>query len=173
VYVTHDQTEALALSDRIAVLSQGRIEQVGTPSEIYERPATAFVADFIGSSNILTARVCAPGSGASTAVETEHGLALSIPRVPDATGAPVTLLLRPERFQMVAESDGGSAVANRFTARVRDVTYLGEDLHLRVLALEKQPLLVSIKNSKGTRAITSGAAIDLAIDPEDIHVLRR
>jgi hypothetical protein len=56
---------------------------------------------------------------------------------------------------------------------VRDVTYLGEDLHLRVLALEKQPLLVSIKNSKGTRAITSGAAIDLAIDPEDIHVLRR
>ena len=141
--------------------------------EIYERPATAFVADFIGSSNILTARVCAPGSGANTTVETEHGLTLSIPRVPDATGAAVTLLLRPERFQMAAGSDGGSAAANRFTARVRDVTYLGEDLHLRVLALEKQPLLVSIKNSKGTRAITSGAAIDLAIDPEDIHVLRR
>jgi ABC-type Fe3+/spermidine/putrescine transport system ATPase subunit len=154
------------------VLSQGRIEQVGTPSEIYERPATAFVADFIGSSNILTARVCAPGSGAGTTVETEHGLTLSIPRVPDATGAAVTLLLRPERFQM-AGSGGGSAAANRFTARVRDVTYLGEDLHLRVLALEKQPLLVSIKNSKGARAITSGAAIDLAIDPEDIHVLRR
>ena len=173
VYVTHDQTEALALSDRIAVLSQGRIEQVGTPSEIYERPATAFVADFIGSSNILTARVCAAGSGANTAVETEHGLTLSIPRVPEATGATVTLLLRPERFQMAAGGDGGSAAANRFTARVRDVTYLGEDLHLRVLALEKQPLLVSIKNSKGTRAITSGAAIDLAIDPEDIHVLRR
>ena len=56
---------------------------------------------------------------------------------------------------------------------MRDVTYLGEDLHLRVLALETQPLLVSIKNSKGARAITSGAAIDLAIDPEDIHVLRR
>ena len=173
VYVTHDQTEALALSDRIAVLSQGRIEQVGSPSEIYERPATAFVADFIGSSNILTARVCAPGSGANTTVETEHGLALSIPRVPEATGATVTLLLRPERFQMAAGNDGGSTGANRFTARVRDVTYLGEDLHLRVLAMEKQPLLVSIKNSKGTRAITSGAAIDLAIDPEDIHVLRR
>jgi putative spermidine/putrescine transport system ATP-binding protein len=106
-------------------------------------------------------------------VETEHGLTLSIPRVPDATGAAVTLLLRPERFQMAAGGDGGSAVANRFTARVRDVTYLGEDLHLRVLALETQPLLVSIKNSKGTRAITSGATIDLAIDPEDIHVLRR
>jgi ABC-type Fe3+/spermidine/putrescine transport system ATPase subunit len=85
----------------------------------------------------------------------------------------VTLLLRPERFYLTARSDAEQIAANRFTARVRDVTYLGEDLHLRVLALDKQPLLVSIKNSKGTRAIASGAAVDLAIDPEDIHVLRR
>jgi len=56
---------------------------------------------------------------------------------------------------------------------VRDVTYLGEDLHLRVLGPERQPLLVAIKNSKGTRAIAPGSDIDLAIDPEDIHVLRR
>ena len=173
VYVTHDQTEALALSDRIAVLSQGRIEQIGTPSEIYERPASAFVADFIGSSNVLRARVRGDDGPADTAVETEDGLLLTIPRIPDAAGATVTLMLRPERFQMAAPSDGGAARANRFTALVRDVTYLGEDLHLRVLASERQPLLVSIKNSKGTRALASGAAIDLAIDPEDIHVLRR
>jgi len=173
VYVTHDQTEALALSDRIAVLSQGRIEQIGTPSEIYERPASAFVADFIGSSNVLRARVRGDGGPADTAVETEHGLLLTIPRIPDAAGATVTLMLRPERFQMAALSNGDAARANRFTALVRDVTYLGEDLHLRVLASDRQPLLVSIKNSKGTRAIASGAAIDLAIDPEDIHVLRR
>jgi spermidine/putrescine ABC transporter ATP-binding subunit len=172
VYVTHDQTEALALSDRIAVLSQGRIEQLGPPGEIYERPASAFVADFIGSSNLVKARVTGSGGGADTAVETEHGLALTIPHTADAPGTTVTLLLRPERFQVAAASDG-EKLANRFTARVRDVTYLGEDLHLRVLAAEQQPLLVSIKNSKGTRAITSGAAIDLAIDPEDIHVLRR
>jgi hypothetical protein len=74
---------------------------------------------------------------------------------------------------MATAGDGDTGVANRFTARVRDVTYLGEDLHLRVLALERQPLLVSIKNSKGTRAIVPGDAIDLAIDPEDIHVLQR
>jgi len=173
VYVTHDQTEALALSDRIAVLSQGRIEQIGTPNEIYERPASAFVADFIGSSNVLQARVRGDDGPADTAVETEHGLLLTIPRIPDAAGATVTLMLRPERFQMAALSNGDAARANRFTALVRDVTYLGEDLHLRVLASDHQPLLVSIKNSKGTRAIASGAAIDLAIDPEDIHVLRR
>ena len=171
VYVTHDQTEALAVSDRIAVLSQGRIEQIGTPSEIYEWPASAFVADFIGSSNLLKARV--RSAGADTAMETEHGLVLTVPRVADVSGATVTLLLRPERFQMATAGDGDRIVVNRFTARVRDVTYLGEDLHLRVLAAERQPLLVSIKNSKGTRAIVPGAAIDLAIDPEDIHVLRR
>jgi spermidine/putrescine ABC transporter ATP-binding subunit len=172
VYVTHDQGEALALSDRIAVLSRGRIEQIGTPSEIYEQPASAFVADFIGSSNLLTARVCGAAGGDST-VETEHGLTLTIPRVGETAGATVTVLLRPERFQMVESLDGGRLAPNRFTARVRDVTYLGEDLHLRVLALERQPLLVSIKNTKGTRAIAAGAAVDLAIDPEDIHVLRR
>jgi spermidine/putrescine ABC transporter ATP-binding subunit len=172
VYVTHDQTEALALSDRIAVLSQGRIEQVGPPGEIYERPASAFVADFIGSSNLVKAQVRDAGGG-HTAVETEQGLVFTIPRIADAVGTTVTLLLRPERFYLAARSDGENTAANRFTARVRDVTYLGEDLHLRVTARDQQPLLVSIKNSKGTRAIASGATVDLAIDPEDIHVLRR
>jgi len=128
---------------------------------------------FIGSSNLLKARIRDAGAGADTAMETEHGLVLTVPRVADVSGATVTLLLRPERFQMATAGDGDTIVANRFTARVRDVTYLGEDLHLRVLAAERQPLLVSIKNSKGTRAIVPGAAIDLAIDPEDIHVLRR
>src|SRR5262249_56879817 len=70
VYVTHDQTEALALSDRIAVLSQGRIEQIGAPSEIYERPASAFVADFIGSSNLRKGRGC--GSDRRTTVGAAH-----------------------------------------------------------------------------------------------------
>jgi len=172
VYVTHDQTEALALSDRIAVLSQGRIEQIGPPGEIYERPASAFVADFIGSSNLVKARIGHAGHDGHTAVETEEGLALAIPRIGDPAGTTVMLLLRPERFQMAAGNDGEGS-PNRFTARVRDVTYLGEDLHLRVLALDRQPLLVSIKNSKGTRAIAPGAAVHLAIDPEDIHVLRR
>src|SRR5205085_10676094 len=75
IYVTHDQTEALALSDRIAVLSHGHIEQIGTPGEIYEQPATSFVAEFIGSSNLLPARVVEHGSG-GTLVETATGLRL-------------------------------------------------------------------------------------------------
>src|SRR5271163_2394114 len=76
IYVTHDQTEALALSDRIAVLSHGHIEQIGTPSDIYERPATSFVAEFIGSSNLFPGRVLAQ-NGAGALVETETGLRLT------------------------------------------------------------------------------------------------
>src|SRR5438067_1039477 len=76
IYVTHDQTEALALSDRIAVLSHGQIEQIGTPDEIYERPASTFVAEFIGSSNMLRARIV-ERSDERTIVATEAGLRLS------------------------------------------------------------------------------------------------
>jgi len=105
--------------------------------------------------------------------DTREELARSACRLADAIGATLTLLLRPERFRVASVGDAGHAVGNRFSARVRDVTYLGEDLHLRVLASEREPLLVAIKNSKDTRAMASGAAIDLVIDPEDIHVLRR
>src|SRR5262245_14565629 len=82
IYVTHDQTEALVLSDRIAVLSHGRIEQIGTPGEIYERPATAFVAEFIGSSNMLRARIIERGAR-GTIVTTEAGLRLCCLAEPD------------------------------------------------------------------------------------------
>src|SRR5207248_4255925 len=84
IYVTHDQTEALALSDRIAVLSHGRIEQIGTPGDIYERPATAFVAEFIGSSNMIRARIVERSDG-GTIVATEAGLRLRCGAEPNGT----------------------------------------------------------------------------------------
>src|ERR1700758_1690542 len=102
IYVTHDQTEALALSDRIAVLSHGRIEQIGTPGEIYERPATAFVAEFIGSSNMLRGRIVG-GVDSGTIVVTEAGLRLCCRA--EANGkfddnVEVSVLLRPERVHI-------------------------------------------------------------------------
>src|SRR5438128_4559053 len=92
IYVTHDQTEALALSDRIAVLSHGRIEQIGTPSEIYERPASAFVADFIGSSNLFEARVIGH-NGEGTIVETAEGMTVCCSDTAGA-GAAISVLGR-------------------------------------------------------------------------------
>src|SRR5207244_4769987 len=131
VYVTHDPPYAPAPAHPIALASQGRIEQTATPSEIYERPASAFVADFIGSSNVLQARVRGDDGPADTAVETEHGLLLTIPRIPDVAGATVTLMLRPERFQMAGLSNGNAGRTNRFTASVRDGPAVTERLHLR------------------------------------------
>src|SRR5438094_1017591 len=107
IYVTHDQTEALALSDRIAVLSHGRIEQIGTPGDIYERPATAFVAEFIGSSNMLRARIV-EGVDCATIIVTEAGLRLCCRAEANGIledGADVSVLLRPERIHI--EKPGG------------------------------------------------------------------
>jgi spermidine/putrescine transport system ATP-binding protein len=132
IYVTHDQTEALALSDRIAVLSHGRIEQIGTPGDIYERPATAFVAEFIGSSNMLRVRIV-EGGDSGMIVVTDAGLRLCccMPANDEFdASADVSILLRPERVHVETPVGGTSPGQNRVPARIADVTYLGEDLHL-------------------------------------------
>ena len=170
IYVTHDQTEALALSDRIAVLSQGRIEQIGRPTEIYEAPETAFVADFIGSSNIMDASVQAK-TATGTLMRAKSGLELTIPPIPDAIGSRLRVLVRPEHIRLTDIRD--EQTLNRIQAEINDFTYLGEDVHLRVTAAGGGELLVSLKSGKTTRRLQPGAAIELAIDPHDVHVLRK
>ena len=116
IYVTHDQTEALALSDRIAVLSHGRIEQIGTPGEIYERPATAFVAEFIGSSNMLRAPDRRTGRGRHDRRDRDRGCgcAAAPSRKARSKRAEVSVLLRPERIHV--EAPGGDAPCRDKTA---------------------------------------------------------
>jgi putative spermidine/putrescine transport system ATP-binding protein len=168
IYVTHDQTEALALSDRIAVLSQGRIEQIGSPAEIYETPETAFVADFIGSSNILETSIAAKTEDA-TQLRAASGFELSIGAVAEAVGSRLLVLVRPERIRLA----NGDAAANRFTAEIGEVTYLGEDIQLRVMPRQGGALLVSLKSGKATRRLQRGGAVELAIDSDDVHALRK
>src|SRR5580704_10150536 len=153
IYVTHDQTEALALSDRIAVLSHGRIEQIGTPSEIYERPASAFVAEFIGSSNMLRARIVEQVAG-GTIVITEAGLRLCCSGEPNGKlndSADVSVLLRPECVHVAAPDGTAMPGQNRVSARIVDVTYLGEDLHLSLDLASGDRLRASVKNATATR----------------------
>jgi iron(III) transport system ATP-binding protein len=122
VYVTHDQSEALALSDRIAVMNQGRVSQLGTPQEIYDRPADPFVADFIGSSNFLTARVIAREADVAT-LELPNGRRLAA-----MSGRPVNgnvlVALRPERLEIHAQPPADN-VANVLPARITGRSYLG------------------------------------------------
>jgi spermidine/putrescine ABC transporter ATP-binding subunit len=175
IYVTHDQTEALALSDRIAVLSHGRIEQIGTPDDIYERPATAFVAEFIGSSNMLRVRVVKRGDG-SVIVATEAGLRLRCVAEPNGAlddGADVSILVRPERVGIEAPGGGEASGHNRIAGRIADVTYLGEDLHLSLDLASGDGLRASMKNANAARAFAPGQLIDVVIAAADLRLLRR
>jgi len=174
IYVTHDQNEALALSDRIAVLSHGRIEQIGTPDEIYERPATSFVAEFIGSSNLLPARIVERGDGEAV-VETGGGLRLRCAADGDAAGddAEVAVLIRPERIQIRMPGGAAAAGHNCFPARIAAVTYLGEDLHLDLTLATGQALRAALKNAGDARLWTAAQPIEIVLDPADLRLLRR
>ena len=134
IYVTHDQTEALALSDRIAVLSHGQIEQIGTPAEIYEAPATSFVAEFIGSSNLFEARVV-ERYGAGAIVETAAGLRLCCDGANQRAATDlgqVWVMLRPEHVRLRAPA-GETAAPELFCRRDRrgDVSRRRPALHAR------------------------------------------
>ena len=173
IYVTHDQTEALALSDRIAVLSHGHIEQIGTPVEIYEQPATAFVAEFIGSSNLFPARIVEHGAP-GTIVETEGGLRLCCANCGAATGdrREIAVLLRPERVQVHAPGNGATG-PNRFPGHFAEVTYLGEDLHLGLELDRGQRVRAALKNTGAARGWSVAQMVEIVVDPTDLRLLRR
>ncbi len=175
IYVTHDQTEALALSDRIAVLSHGRIEQIGTPGEIYEQPATSFVAEFIGSSNLLPARVVGQ-DGQGTIVETAAGLRLCCGAGADGGDSAerdVSVLLRPERIRVQDPGTGPGTAPNCFAARIAEVTYLGEDLHLSLDLPGGEKLRAALKNARAAHGLGAAQAVEIIVDPSDIRILRR
>ena len=174
IYVTHDQTEALALSDRIAVLSHGQIEQIGTPAEIYEAPATSFVAEFIGSSNLFEARVVA-SNGAGAIVETAAGLRLCCDDANQRAAADLTqvwVMLRPEHVRLRAPA-GETAAPNCFAAGIAEVTYLGEDLHFTLDTQGGQRLRAALKNAGAARELIAMQRVEIVVDPGDIRILRR
>jgi spermidine/putrescine ABC transporter ATP-binding subunit len=117
LYVTHDQEEALTMSDRIAVFNHGRIEQIGTPEELYDRPQTRFVAGFIGDTNFIEGRVVA-SAGNACEVETAGGRVRAGLRQPIAAGAKVVVAVRPERVML---APGGEGLAGTVT----DTIFLG------------------------------------------------
>jgi putative spermidine/putrescine transport system ATP-binding protein len=125
VYVTHDQEEALSLSDRVVVMSQGRIEQIGSPADIYNFPATPFVASFVGTLNLIAAQVIDAGTGRLSIDGQEVSAAKPISAARD--GATVTLALRPESIEL---GDGGGS--NSLRGTVEEVSFLGSIVRIRV-----------------------------------------
>jgi len=126
VYVTHDQDEALALSDRIAVMSGGRMLQVGTPTEIYESPATAEVAAFIGRCNFLEATVAEPTSSGAVVTLAANGQSLTVETDQNTqVGQTVTVAIRPEQLRLCPTTTAAAPSINTLDTEVLTVSYLG------------------------------------------------
>ena len=143
VYVTHDQEEALTMSDRIAVMSDGRVEQIGTPTEIYDNPATVFVAGFIGQANLWSATVTGR-SAISATVSALGGSMLSGSCVADSVraGAPVTLMVRPERISISVNPPSGDMQS--VNATVTDLSFQGPVVRLALSAPDGSPIIANI-----------------------------
>jgi len=133
IFVTHDQKEALSLSDRIAVMHRGKIEQIGSPKEIYEQPSTAFVADFIGDTNLLAGKI-AHSDRSTLQVDSNQGLKIVVQRhdhtEPTATSAPVMVSVRPEKIELSLERP--TIRTNCFAGKLLHVMYLGTHVHYLV-----------------------------------------
>ncbi len=177
VYVTHDQEEALTMSDRIAVMAGGKVEQVGAPEEIYARPATAYVAGFLGSANIFDAVVSDVTAGLATCSSLGRSVAAEVQG--DAPHGEAAIVVRPERIAIGDESSPSPAGHNRVVGVVRDVVYLGASTQVRVdvgpVDGEEAVMLVQIANQAGPRSFkaTPGERVACWFSPAAVQVLRR
>jgi spermidine/putrescine ABC transporter ATP-binding subunit len=145
VYVTHDQEEALTMSDRIAVMSNARIAQLGTPAEIYENPRTAFVARFIGESNFFEGKVDGRSGGRLT-LRMARGECITVPDTGAiADGAPVRIAVRPE-WMDVCRPGQVPAGENSVPGTIREVIYLGETMHVLVTLADGIDVTVAVRN---------------------------
>jgi iron(III) transport system ATP-binding protein len=129
VYVTHDQSEALALSHEIAVMDHGRIQQIGRPRDIYENPANQFVADFVGNTNFLDGQVVRSDAGNCCVVTTEIGQVVVNAARPIGAGARVAISIRPEDVELTENRPAGE---NVWQGTVEQKIFLGEAIDFRV-----------------------------------------
>ena len=166
VYVTHDQEEALTMSDRIAVMSRGRIEQLGAPEDLYDRPATSFVADFIGTTNLLAGTVESLGSDVAT-VCLDSGDRCVIASGGRRSGQDVQVSIRPEAIQISPAN--GSDQGSRLRAEVEQVAYLGAAVQYHIRT--ERGLSLSVLAAKSKERFESGDSVLLSWAPSDALVL--
>lgn len=164
VYVTHDQEEALTLSDQIGVMTHGRLEQVGNSSDLYHRPRSLFVADFIGESNFLPGRVVGR-DGQYVTFETDRGTKVrAVPSIPFRQADKGVLFIRPEKVELTTELADG---LNTWRGRVHDAVFVGESSRYQIELANGDHLLVKQMNSPRVLALSPGIEITVAFPPED------
>ena len=165
LYVTHDQEEALVMSDRIAVFQNGRIEQIGTPRALYEAPETKFVADFVGETNFISGQV----EGASGATARVRGLGGQLAGALE-NGADAVLAIRPERLRVTTSSDAGGPNALRGT--VKELIYLGQS-RKAIITLADGTDVVALEQAAQAEisALEPGTDATLIFRTEDARIL--
>jgi len=154
IFVTHDQEEALTMSDRIAVISDGHLQQVGTARDIYEAPQNKFVADFIGETNLIDVTVSDVSDGQATC-NLPGGAQFNCPAAAGAAAGPGHLSVRPER---VAISDLANGLLQGTVARQ---VYLGTDMHIDVVLGDAETITVRLQNSQTTQIPATGESVGL------------
>ncbi len=160
IYVTHDQEEALSMSDRVVVMSEGRIEQLGTPFEIYNHPRTRFVASFVGTLNILQAQVIDAAAGTIRIGEQDIKAAQPLP---GSNGTTCSVALRPEAVALQNLGNGG----NRVQGTIAEVSFLGAIVRIKV-ALGETRIMLDRFNNPGSPPPVRGEAVTLHFAPEDV-----
>ena len=169
VYVTHDQQEAMVMSDRIAVLRKGIVEQIAVPEGLYEEPTSSFVASFIGESNQLHGRVLGM-SEANNVYEVETGgeIIHALKVAPCNIGDDVTLSIRPERVKINPEA---GRYTNEVNATVEDLTFLGNQLRVRLATCGREDFIATIPNIVGHGGWITGDSVRLGWTTVDCRAL--
>jgi spermidine/putrescine transport system ATP-binding protein len=167
IYVTHDQEEALAMSDRVAVMSRGRVLQVDAPQALYEHPASRFVAEFIGESNLLEARVDAVAERETEVSMGPLRLAITGEACPPV-GSAITLSIRPEKIAIRRAPT--AAAGNVCQATVEQAVYLGTDTRYRMRVTDSLSLVVQEQN-RDAPLLAPGAAVMLELPAAHLRVL--
>ena len=174
VYVTHDQEEALTMSDRIAVMNRGRVEQVDAPETVYERPATTFVAGFIGVSNLMPA-VVEQNGGDRTRVRLDAGVEVEAAANGLVTGERCHAVVRPEKLQIGRKEDAAPDGWPSVEGMVESSIYLGTATQIVVRLTGDVPMTVLVPNADEAergRLPGGGASVRLSWAPEHIHIVK-
>jgi len=167
LYVTHDQEEALTMSDRLAVMNNGRVEQVGAPQDVYEDPETLFVADFLGVSNLMEARVVSSGTSACRVAVDGYELETRGTEQ-DVTGE-AKIVIRPERIEL--EDHQAPVGQNRVPGMVERVIYVGSAVQVIVRAATGEPLQALVQNTGKEISYEQGMPVQLHLPVDALRVL--
>jgi spermidine/putrescine transport system ATP-binding protein len=171
VFVTHDQEEAMTISDRIAVMNNGRIEQLGRPEDVYERPATVFVAEFLGASNLLEGTYRGIDSGWGQ-VDLANGVKIRIPVDQDLrAGESIRVGVRPEKIHVLPVGTEPSATQNMVPATLRSAVFAGVSFQYFFQTSEGREMTAFDRNSTGGAVAKPGDAVRLAWAPQHTFVI--